>query len=310
MKKIIIFGAKGRLGSEALRAFHRASWTVVAVVRKHSDMSHLSPDIEVRYADAMIESEVVAAAKGADFILNALNPPYTEWARLCIPMLKNVLKAAHMHKATHLFIGNVYNFGEAMPDLLERDTAQVAETRKGKVRIEMESLIKTASEQESVQSLIIRAGDFFGGKGLGSSFDLVIARSLKKNIVTYPGPLDRVHAWAYLPDLAKAFVKVAQEKDSFSLFEVFNFEGHAITGEEMVGALNRSMGKTLTTKGMPWGLIKVVGWVHPMFREIYEMAYLWKRPHRLKGDALFGEKEYRSDLDLAVRDALCDIGHL
>jgi hypothetical protein len=37
---------------------------------------------------------------------------------------------------------------------------------------------------------------------------------------------------------------------------------------------------------MPWGLIKLAGLVVPMWREIAEMAYLWRVPHALDGRAL------------------------
>ena len=55
---------------------------------------------------------------------------------------------------------------------------------------------------------VIRAGDFFGG-GPGSWFDLAIAKRAAAGALVYPGPLDRPHAWAYLPDLAQEHPNVA-----------------------------------------------------------------------------------------------------
>jgi hypothetical protein len=37
---------------------------------------------------------------------------------------------------------------------------------------------------------------------------------------------------------------------------------------------------------MPWPLIRAGGLFVPMWRELAEMAYLWKVPHRLDGGAL------------------------
>jgi hypothetical protein len=37
---------------------------------------------------------------------------------------------------------------------------------------------------------------------------------------------------------------------------------------------------------MPWGLIRAVGSVYPLWRELARMRYLWQVPHALDGDAL------------------------
>ena len=53
----------------------------------------------------------------------------------------------------------------------------------------------------AVDSVVIRAGDFFGGPGSGSWLDLAMATRLKAGRFVYPGPPHLAHAWAYLPDL-------------------------------------------------------------------------------------------------------------
>jgi hypothetical protein len=37
---------------------------------------------------------------------------------------------------------------------------------------------------------------------------------------------------------------------------------------------------------MPWGLIRAVGLVKPMWRELARMSYLWRVPHALDGTSL------------------------
>jgi hypothetical protein len=63
---------------------------------------------------------------------------------------------------------------------------------------------------------------------------------LRKGIAVYPGPLHTLHAWAYLPDLARAFVLVAERQATLPMFEVLHFPGHTLTGEELLEALARS----------------------------------------------------------------------
>ena len=64
----------------------------------------------------------------------------------------------------------------------------------------------------ALRAIVLRAGDFYGGAGRGSWFDLVIARDVSLDVVRYPGPLDVVHSWAYLPDLAQALVGLAEAR--------------------------------------------------------------------------------------------------
>lgn len=55
---------------------------------------------------------------------------------------------------------------------------------------------------------------------------------------------------------------------------------------------------------MPWGVIRLGGLVVPMWREIAEMAYLWRVPHALDGAALarpLGDIPATS-LEVAMRD--------
>ena len=109
--------------------------------------------------------------------------------------------------ATFMLPGNVYNYGEPMPAVLAQDTVQHPTTRKGRIRCEIEALLAQRAAR-GLDGVVIRAGDFFGG-GTGSWLDLVITKSLGAGKLVYPGPLDRPHAWAYLPDLARAFVAAA-----------------------------------------------------------------------------------------------------
>ena len=84
---------------------------------------------------------------------------------------------------------------------------------------------------------MITAGDFFGA-GEGSWLDQVVVKAIAKGRLDYPGDPDLVHAWAYLPDLARAFVAVAALPE-LAPFERFAFAGHSVTGHEFLAATER-----------------------------------------------------------------------
>ena len=61
---------------------------------------------------------------------------------------------------------------------------------------------------------------------------------------------------------------------------------------------------------MPWGLIRAVGIVYPMWRELARMSYLWSVPHVLDGSALqtvIGPLP-ATPIVAALRQSLLDLG--
>jgi nucleoside-diphosphate-sugar epimerase len=155
----------------------------------------------------------------------------------------------------------------------------------------MEAELAERAAAGRLRASIVRAGDFYGA-GSGNWFDQAIVKDLARGKLVYPGPLDVVHAWAYLPDLARAFVAVAGRPDA-PAFEDLHFAGHACTGAELLAGIEAAAGARglhpaagWQRSGMPWGLIRAVGSVYPLWRELARMRYLWQVPHALDGAAL------------------------
>lgn len=310
-KTIAVIGANGRLGRTIAAAFAAAGWQVNAITRSGKPVADLAPgsDIRHRAADAFNADALTKASGGCAFIFNALNPPYTRWRTDALPMARNVIAAAGKNGAVHLFPGNVYNFGTTIAEHPREDSAMSGDHPKAAIRISMEDMFRQAAETDGVRTLIVRAGDFFGGTGTGSWFDLVIASKAAKGVFTYPGPLDRIHAWAYLPDLAQAFVRLAEKADNLGVFEKFHFEGHNVTGAQLQRAMEQSLGRSLKRASLPWPILRIGGMFVPMWRETAQMAYLWDRPHRLSGEkleAIIGPLPH-TPLEQAVSQALRDL---
>ena len=311
-KTAIVLGANGRLGAAAVQAFAAAGWRVLAQARRTpaalpAGAVHLALDV----ADT---AGLAAAAVGARVVVYALNPAYTRWQTDALPLMRQGLALAQRLGATFMLPGNVYNFGAQMPALLGEHTPQLPTTRKGRIRVQMEAELQAAA-QRGQRCVVIRAGDFFGS-GTGSWMDLVIAKSLRQGKLVYPGPLDLAHAWAYLPDLAHAFVAAAS-CDTLPAYADLPFAGHTVTGTQLLDALERAAAsfglapaRGFRRGGLPWSVLKVAGQVWPMWREIAEMSYLWHVPHALDGTALaraVGPLP-ATPLDSALREALIHLG--
>ena len=164
----------------------------------------------------------------------------------------------------------------------------------------MEALFRERAETHGVQTIVLRAGDFYGGTKPQSWLDLIILSKLRKNIFMWGGPTDIPHAFAYLPDLAKAFVALADKRGELGAFERFHFAGHTMTGLQMKAAAEAASGRELTLKGVPWVLLRAAGLFSPMMREIVKMSYLVadaafarRRQARADGRQIAGDRSGR-----------------
>jgi nucleoside-diphosphate-sugar epimerase len=312
---VLILGARGRFGLAAARAFSHAGWKVLGQIRPGSSVNLAGVQwLPIDLADS---AALVQAARGASVVVHALNPPYPQWARQAPLLMEAAIGLAMALDASLMFPGNVYNYGAAMPELLTEQTPQHPTSRKGQIRVALEQRLR----ESAVRSVVIRAGDFFGG-GTGSWFDLALAKDIARGKMTYPGPMDVVTPWAYLPDLAASFVAVAerlaQNPDVLPYHGSFGFPGHQLSGSDWAQLMQAvaqekgwlSAGQNLKIGAMPWWLFKALGFAVPLFHELTEMQYLLRTPHAISGEKLAGFIRVQpvTPLPQALRAALADLG--
>ncbi len=314
-RSVLILGANGRFGHAATLAFSAAGWAVLAQVRR-PPASSLPATVQLLQTPLGDTAGLVAQAQGAQAVVYAVNPQYTRWEQEAMPLARLGMDVAERLGATFMLPGNVYNFGERMPPLLHTDTPQRPTTRKGQQRCELEAEIAARSQGGRMRGAVVRAGDFYGS-GSGNWFDQAIAKGIAKGRLAYPGPLDVPHAWAYLPDLARAFVAVADRRQG-PAFRAWHFGGHTLTGaqllrglEEAAAGLGPKPAGGWRHAGMPWGVIRAVGTVYPLWRELARMRYLWQVPHALDGRelALLAGPQAATPIATALRAALVALGH-
>lgn len=321
----LVIGATGGLGAELARQLLARGWQVRALTR-HAEVAAGTAaggavprglqGVSWYLGDALNASDVLHAAQGARFIIHAANPPrYTRWRELALPMLANAIEAARVVGARVVMPGNVYNFGPDAGACVDEASPQQPLTRKGAVRVEMEQMLHAAARdpQRPVRSLIVRAGDFFGGHAPASWFQTLLVkpgRPLAK--VVYPGEPEVGHAWAYLPDLAATMLRLMEmdlaDPQVLAPCEVLHFGGHWLPrGIEMAEAVRRASGMpALPIKALPWRLLMLLTPFVPVLREMREMRYLWQVPLRLSNRKLLEliGHEPHTPLDEAVRQSL------
>lgn len=318
ISSVLVLGGRGRFGLAATRAFAQAGWRVYAQVRPGAKGPAIA-GVEWLAAEPADTAALAAAARGAAVVVQGLSPAYTHKAwRTDVPRLTQaVIDISRELGATLLLPASVYNFGEAMPPVLHENTPQLPTTFKGRMRVASERMIREATQDGRMKAVVIRGGDFFGS-GTGSWLDQVMVKALREGKFTYPGALDVPTTWAYLPDMARSFVRIAEQRHRLSAFETLHFGGYHLTGQDWVEAVSdiawehgwlKSDG-SLRVNSLSWALMRVVGLFVPTVAALCEMRYLWRTPYKLANArlvALIGE-EPQTPFPQALREALEELG--
>ncbi|WP_026792344.1 NAD-dependent epimerase/dehydratase family protein [Pleomorphomonas oryzae] len=279
---VLVLGALGGVGQAVAEEFHRQGWEVSGLVRKGraGELPDWIWPVEAELQDA--EAVAKAVSSPVDVVFDGLNAPYHRWAELAEPLYAAALAIAERLEALHLFPGNVYGFGEGMPDRLTPDLVAAPTSEKGKIRVAIERSFAEAAKAGRVRTCILRAGDFFGPTISGQSWlSAFIATKAAEGLIRSRGPKDVPHAWAYLPDLARAFVQLAEQRDRLGAFEVFHFEGHTASISDIAAAAGLAHQRPMRVRRVPAFVFTLMGLVNPVIRASHEMAYLWRVPHRL-----------------------------
>ena len=256
----LILGGSGRFGRNCTLAFKAAGWQVRQFDRKTDDL--------------------MQAVQGADVVVAAWNPAYPDWAAQVLEQHAQVIEAARSVDATVIVPGNVYVYGPDNDPVWRITTPHLAQNPLGRIRIDLEA----AYRDSGVRTILLRAGDFIDTEASGNWFDMILTSKLAKGIFRYPGQVNIPHAWAYLPDLTRAAVALAEMRDSLNRFEEVAFPGYTLSGQELTDALSDVSGVTLRLQQVSWLPFRLLSPVWKMAACLLEMRYLWNTPHALARD--------------------------
>ena len=285
---VLVLGANGRFGHHTALAFANAGWRVKAQTRADKPLNpELAGHRAIEALNVDLSDRQTLLAQGADcaIIVNGLHPPYRLWADE-VPKLTNlVLYLARQTGAAVILPGNVYVYGDQMPELLSAKTPHLPSNQLGEIRSQMEQQYRDASA-DGVQTLLLRVGDFLQREESGNWFDTHMIGGLAKGRFAYPGRRDVPHAFGYLPDVARACVELAQIREQLPAFADIPFEGTTLTGDQLHQLVARSLGRKIKMAGIPWPIIKLMALFNRDMRGVVAMRYLWDTPHRLSGAEL------------------------
>ncbi|MCU0826241.1 MAG: epimerase [Tabrizicola sp.] len=256
----LVLGSNGGFGGQTALALEGAGWRVNRYQRG---------------------TDMALAAHGASVIVNGLNPPaYHNWDQLIPEITGQVLAAARASGAMILMPGNVYPYGME-PGLWNADTPHRPVSRKGRIRAEQERALREAAEAGGPRTLLLRGGDFLLPGAPGNVMNRLILQNLDKGTVTSLGDPQALHAYAYLPDMARAVVRLLDLGDQLPAYADIPFGGHAFTISDLSARISRLTGLPVRTKRFPIWIFTLASPFWELARELREMLYLFSFPHQL-----------------------------
>ncbi len=309
-KTALVIGATGKFGGHAVQALLKHGWTIRALARDPAAaVRKAGPRTPIEWVpgDALNPADVALAARGVEVIVHAANPPgYRNWKGTVLPMMRATIAAAIAQKARIVVPGSVYNFAPDAGPMIREDAPQVPATRKGKIRVEMEEMLRAAT-RDGARVLIVRAGDFL----TNLSWMTTVSKGGLRSVYA-AGPADVGHAWAYLPDMAETAAQLLDREAELAAFDVFHFKGQYLErADQLAASIRRVTGRpNLPVRRFPYLMVYALSPFVETMRELIEMRYLQEKPIGLDNAKLvaFLGSEPHTPLDTAVRGALEEIG--
>ncbi|CAN5327303.1 SDR family oxidoreductase [soil metagenome] len=275
---IIGYGPVGQALAERLCAAGHP-----VVVAQRSRPATLPPGAQFRPCDVLDPASVNAACAGAGQVVLAIGLPYDSkvWARDWPIAMANTLDACEAAGARMLLIDNLYMYGPQTAPLTE-DMPLSGYGAKPRTRAQVTRLWRAASDEGRVVVAALRAPDFYGpGVGLSHLGDAALGALAKGKAAMSLMPPDTPHAYAYVPDFARAAESLLDAPDSD-----WNQAWHVpcaptTTPRALMNLAADALGVKLRITSIPFGLLPLMGLFVPFVREVWEMRFIFDRPYRV-----------------------------
>jgi nucleoside-diphosphate-sugar epimerase len=272
-----ILGANGTIGSVLARELVNYTNKIRLVSRyprKVNESDELFPaDLSNPgiVDEAVKDSEVVYLVVGFDYKLKV-------WEENWPKLMRATIDACIKYKARLVFFDNVYLYDiNAIPHMTEESPVNPP-SRKGEVRKKIAQMIMEEVKAGKLLALIARSADFYGPDN-NKSFvnEMVYKNLLKGKAANWFIDADKKHSFTYTPDAAKATALLGNTNDAFNTIWHLPTDKNPLTGREFIELFSREMKVANKLFVMPLWLVKIVGLIVPVLKEMAEMMYQYDR---------------------------------
>ncbi len=279
MTQTIVILGHGPVGKATAHRLVRAGHRVRVAQRTRP--LDLTSGAAFQACDVLNAEAVGAAIAGADQVVLAVGFSYTGavWRRDWPRAMANTLAACEMSAARLVFVDNLYMYGPQTAPLRE-DMPLADFGAKPAVRAAITRQWLAARDRVKVAAL--RAPDFYG-PGVRQSHlgDVGFAAIAQGKAATLIAPPDTQHAFAYVPDFARAVETLLAAPDA-DFGQAWHVPSAPTATPRAILALGAAaLGRKLKINAVPLGLLPTLAVFSPFLRELKEMRFQWDRPYHV-----------------------------
>jgi nucleoside-diphosphate-sugar epimerase len=229
-----------------------------------------------RTADLGDPAAARAALADATIVFTTAQPAYHRWVQEFPALQLSIVQAALATGAPLMVVENLYGYGPHDGPLTE-DTPMRPTTRKGSVRAELWRALDAAATGDGLQMAVVRASDFIGSGIEGSAYGTRFFEPLRAGKPAQTvGDVDALHSVTFVPDLAEALVRVAEDDGAWG--RAWHAPcAPAVTQRELAEMAASAIGRTGTIRSVPKPVLRAVGLFVKPVRETIEMLYEFDR---------------------------------
>jgi nucleoside-diphosphate-sugar epimerase len=246
-------------------------------------------------ADLTDRDAAIRACAGMDTVVCCIGLPYDSalWARVWPKTMTNLIDGCSASGARLVFADNLYMYGPQTRPLTE-DMPLTTYGRKPALRAAITQLWQSAHDAGRVRAVAVRASDFYGpdvATSVISTFG--VARLLAGKPALTPYSPDHPHDFAYVPDVARALVTLADAPD-----DAYGQAWHVPNAptQTLRGVLTQAaglIGVPARVTVLPRVLAPMIGLFSKEVGEIGEMQFQWDHPYLVDSSKFAGR--FRSD---------------
>jgi nucleoside-diphosphate-sugar epimerase len=264
------------VGRAVLRSLLARGRTVRVASR--SGVSDAPAGVTALAGDATDVAFTREACAGASVVYNCLNAPYNKWPEQFPPLQAGVLEGAAAAGAKLIVMENVYMYGPTGGRPLTEDLPYNATTRKGEARARMAEQLMEEHRAGKVRVAIGRASDFFGPGVTESSLgDRVFPQAIAGKPVQVIGDPSLSHSYTYMEDIGRGLVTLGERDEA--LGRAWHLPTPpAVSTQRIVEMIAEAAGSTPKVTRVPRLVLRGLGLVNPMVRELVEMLYEFEEP--------------------------------
>lgn len=250
--------------------------------------------VETVTADASDPAALSTIATGAAALVNAANPTdYTIWYQVWPPLAESLLTAAERTGATLVTASCLYPYGPTDGPMVEGQP-DAATDHKGRLRAGMWAEAKVRHESGRLRAVEVRGADYVGaGVGANGHITRHLPTATKGKTAWVIGKPDLPHSWTDVADMARTLIAVADRPASWGRVWHAPTNAPRTQREALTDVLAAGGRAPVAVRGIPMPVLRGLGLVNPLMREIAELSYMWTRPYVLDS------RRTETELDLA-----------